>query len=146
MTHHPQILELVYQIFRLDDLLKGAADRITAPLGQSGARWQVLNAVSDEPRTVAEIARMKGYARQSIQRLADILAEEAVVEFRPNPHDQRTQLLTLTRRGRNIFKDIQQKRDLWLKSLESKLKATGIEPTLKFLQDMENILNEETQP
>jgi len=41
----------------------------------------------------AQIARKMGLARQSVQRIVDILAEEQVVEFAENPYHQRAKLL-----------------------------------------------------
>jgi hypothetical protein len=42
-------------VFRLNGLLEDEGDALARPAGQTTARWQVLAAVEDTPRSVAEI-------------------------------------------------------------------------------------------
>ncbi|MBV8839221.1 MAG: MarR family transcriptional regulator [Alphaproteobacteria bacterium] len=51
------------------------------------------------PLTVPEIARMRPTSRQRMQRLADELAAEGLVEFIDNPRHRRSKLVRLTRKG-----------------------------------------------
>ncbi len=51
------------------------------------------------PLTVPEIARMRPTSRQRMQRLADELAAEGLVEFIDNPRHRRSKLVRLTREG-----------------------------------------------
>lgn len=51
------------------------------------------------PLTVPEIARMRPTSRQRMQRLADELATEGLVEFIDNPRHRRSKLVRLTRKG-----------------------------------------------
>ena len=81
--------DLVLSIFRLNGFLLHAADRLTAGSGLTTARWQVLGAVLHEPLTVAAIARDMGLTRQSVQRTADLLVEEGLCEYSPNPAHRR---------------------------------------------------------
>ena len=81
-------------------------DRLTRSIGQSSARWQVLGRVGDQPQTVAQIARDMGHARQSVQRVADVLAAEGLVVYQENPADRRAQLLALTPQGAEVLKTI----------------------------------------
>src|SRR5690348_1847867 len=60
-------------IFWINGLLMRNGDRLTRSIGQSSARWQVLGRVGDQPQTVAQIARNMGHARQSVQRVANVL-------------------------------------------------------------------------
>src|SRR6187200_2405200 len=64
---------LVIRVFRLAGTLADEGDALARPAGQTTARWQVLAAIEDEPRSVADIARALGLARQSVQRVADAL-------------------------------------------------------------------------
>ena len=64
---------LVIRVFRLNGLLEDEGDALARPAGQTTARWQVLAAIEDAPRSVAEIARVLSLARQSVQRVADAL-------------------------------------------------------------------------
>src|SRR5260221_4084500 len=90
-------------IFRLNGLLMWNGDRITGSIGQSSARWQVLGRVGYQPQTVAQMAREMGHARQSVQRLADVLAKEGLVVYKDNPADQSARLLELTPQGGKTF-------------------------------------------
>ena len=51
------------------------------------------------PLTVPQIARMRPTSRQRMQRLADELAVEGLVEFIDNPRHRRSKLVRLTRKG-----------------------------------------------
>lgn len=51
------------------------------------------------PLTVPQIARMRPTSRQRMQRLADELAGEGIVEFIDNPKHRRSRLVRLTRKG-----------------------------------------------
>lgn len=98
--------ELVLRVFRLNGRLLDAADRLTEGSGLTAARWQVLGTVLREPLTVAAAARSMGLARQSVQRLADVLVEEGLCEFLPNPAHQRAKLLAPTDRGWRAIEQI----------------------------------------
>jgi DNA-binding MarR family transcriptional regulator len=51
------------------------------------------------PLTVPQIAQMRPTSRQRMQRLADELAAEGLVEFIDNPKHRRSKLVQLTPRG-----------------------------------------------
>ena len=87
---------LVVQVFRLNGLFTAAGDEMARPAGQTSARWQVLAAADHAPMTVAQIARALNLARQSVQRVADLLvgdeasaaymeAEDTGAEVRRSP-------------------------------------------------------------
>lgn len=93
------LTELVLKTFRLNGLFLDAAEQIARPAGLTAAWWQVLGAVLDEPRSVAGIAREMGLARQSVQRVADLLTARGLAEYRPNPAHQRAKLVAPTEAG-----------------------------------------------
>jgi DNA-binding MarR family transcriptional regulator len=51
------------------------------------------------PLTVPQIAKMRPTSRQRMQRLADELSAEGLVEFIDNPSHRRSKLVRLTRKG-----------------------------------------------
>jgi DNA-binding MarR family transcriptional regulator len=93
------LTELVLKTFRLNGLFLQVAESIARPVGLTAAWWQVLGAVLDGPLTVAGVAREMGLARQSVQRIADLLAERGLVEYRPNPAHRRASLVVPTAAG-----------------------------------------------
>ena len=107
-------------IFKLNGLLMQAGEGITQPIGQSSARWSVLGRVF-EPQTVANLARDMGRARQGVQRIADVLAEEGLVFYRDHPTDRRTKLVELTPRGVEVLNAIYVRQLDWSQRLMTNL-------------------------
>jgi DNA-binding MarR family transcriptional regulator len=57
------------------------------------------------PLTVPQIAKMRPTSRQRMQRLADELAGEGLVEFVDNPKHRRSKLVRLTAKGSQQYKE-----------------------------------------
>src|SRR5690349_3111725 len=113
--------ELVVQVFRLNGALTAAGDALAGPAGQTSARWRVLAAVEDEPRTVAQIARAWSLARQSVQRVADVLERDGLASYEPNPAHRRASLLTLTPAGREALTRIQAAQRAWAEDVGARV-------------------------
>jgi DNA-binding MarR family transcriptional regulator len=58
------------------------------------------------PLTVPQIARMRPTSRQRMQRLADELGAEGLVEFIDNPKHRRSMLVRLTRDGEARYQEL----------------------------------------
>lgn len=112
---------LVVQVFQLNGLLLAAGDALAKPAGQTSARWRVLAAVEDAPATVAQIARAWGLARQSVQRVADVLVREGLAVYEENPGHRRAKLLRLTPRGRSALRTIQAAQRVWADALGAEI-------------------------
>jgi len=95
----------VLDLFRLNNQLLSAGDRLVAPLGLTSARWQILGAIvaADYPQPVAWLARNLGAHRQNVQRIINDLAKERLVAFETNPHHRKAQLVVLTKKGGQTF-------------------------------------------
>ncbi|MFF3938361.1 MarR family winged helix-turn-helix transcriptional regulator [Streptomyces phaeofaciens] len=87
-------------VFRLNGQFLAVAEELARPSGLTAARWQVLGAVLREPLPVSGIARAMGITRQSVQRIADLLVERGLAEYRANPAHRRAKLLAPTGQGR----------------------------------------------
>jgi DNA-binding MarR family transcriptional regulator len=127
-------------IFRLNGLLTWIGDHITGSIGQSSARWQVLGRLGDKPQTVAQMARDMGHARQSMQRLADVLAKEGLVVYKDKPADQRTRLLELTPQGAEILGEIYAQSEEWSRHVMTKLDAMQLAEVCDALDKVAHIL------
>lgn len=110
-------------IFKLNGLLMRNGDRITRSVGQSSAKWQVLGRAGHGPQSVAQMARDMGLARQSVQRVADVLAQAGLVIFRDNPNDQRTFLVDITKQGATVLARIYEKNGEWVQRLLKRLNS-----------------------
>jgi DNA-binding MarR family transcriptional regulator len=87
-------------VFKLNGQFLAVAEELARPAGLTAAWWQVLGAVLGEPLPVSGIARAMGITRQSVQRIADLLVERGLAEYRPNPAHRRAKLLAPTGEGR----------------------------------------------
>ncbi|HET7463610.1 MAG TPA: MarR family transcriptional regulator [Longimicrobium sp.] len=112
---------LVVQVLRLNGHLTAAGDALARPAGQTSARWQVMGVVEHGPATVAQVARALGLARQSVQRIADLLEGDGLAEFIPNPADRRAALLQLTVAGRAALRTIQTAQRAWADALGAEI-------------------------
>jgi DNA-binding MarR family transcriptional regulator len=98
--------DLILAIFRFWSSLSRHRRAITEPFGQTPARWQVLGGIRERPRTVPQIARQLGFARQSVQQVANALYVEGLAMFIPNPDHRRSPLVGLTDQGHDVLEDI----------------------------------------
>lgn len=105
--------ELALEVFRLNGLLLEAGDALTRPVGQTSARWQVLGVVQHGPVTVPQVARTMGLTRQGVQRTADLLEEDSLIEYVENPHHRRAKLMRLTPKGRKTLDYIARRHAGW---------------------------------
>lgn len=87
-------------VFHLNGQFLSVSEELARPAGLTAAWWQVLGAVLTEPLPVAGIARTMGITRQSVQRVADLLAAQGLAEYVPNPAHRRAKLLRPTEAGR----------------------------------------------
>jgi DNA-binding MarR family transcriptional regulator len=115
------LTELVLAIFRVNGSLLSEGDRIAGRFDQSSARWQVLGAIADGPQTVPDIARDMGLARQSVQRTADLLDAEGLVEYRDNPAHRRSKLVAMRPRGRRVYAAISAEQADWVNRLSAEM-------------------------
>lgn len=116
------LTELVLEVFRVNGLALEAGDALTESLGLSSARWQVLGVVDHEPAPVANVARVMGLARQSVQQTADALERDGFIEYQDNPHHRRAKLIAMTARGREALRKVEARQAAWANQL-----ATGME-------------------
>ena len=118
---------LAFRVLRLAGLLTAAGDELARPAGQTSARWQVMAGVEHSPATVAAVARMLALARQSVQRVADVLEEEGLLAYDENPDHARAKLARLTPAGRHALASVQAAQRAWA----NRLGAEVGEPDLK---------------
>src|SRR5262245_30984546 len=118
---------LVVDVFRLNGMLSAAGDALAAPAGQTSARWRVLAAVEEAPKTVAQIARDWSLARQRVQRIADLLEREGLVAYEENQAHRRASLLRPTPEGRSALRSIQQAQRAWSTAVGDAVGARDLE-------------------
>jgi DNA-binding MarR family transcriptional regulator len=145
MSRRDKVVEdLVLSVFRLNGQLIDAGNRLVLDIGLTSAWWQVLGALdlSPVPLPVAHIARNLGLARQSVQRVADLLAEKGLVQFEANPHHQRAKLVVLTQRGRTAAKSAEERQRPWAREMTAGLSLERISTALEVLTHMNEHLTQ----
>ena len=127
-TKGAALTELFLVSFPYHGALMAAGDRLTVDVGLTAARWQVLSTIarSDRPEPVANVARIMGLARQSVQRSADELERAGLITFGPNPHHKRAPLTLLTQKGRMAFDEITRQQVPWVNALAKDFEAGAI--------------------
>jgi DNA-binding MarR family transcriptional regulator len=125
------LTDLILDLFRLNSRVVNAGDRLVAGLGLTSARWQILGTIiaADRPQPVAWLARDLGANRQNVQRIVNDLQSEGLVEFQPNPHHRRAQLVVLTDKGRATFDAAMRLQAPWVNRLAEGLPVEDIATT-----------------
>src|SRR5215470_14850386 len=93
------------------------------------------------PLTVPQIAQMRPTSRQRMQRLADELAAERLVEFIDNPKHRRSKLVQLTPKGDARYREL----DARPLSIASTMGADLSEPDIRKTIDIARQLSDETK-
>lgn len=117
-SHYPKrvlFLDLVLSVFRLNGLLISEGDAMTQPLGLTHARWKVIGAIalSTNGLTVPGIARVLGQSRQAVQRITDVMVEDGLLLYLPNPRHKRSVLVTLSDEGVSTYSLLREVQDPW---------------------------------
>ena len=122
------VTDLILDLFRLNNRVLTAGDRLVAQLGLTSARWQILGAIvqAERPEPVSWLARDLGASRQNVQRIVNDLEKEGLVSFQTNPHHRRAQLVVLTAKGRQTFDAAMSLQAPWADSLAEGLPVKDI--------------------
>ena len=134
------LTDVILATFRLNGRLMEVAQRRAAEGGITAAWWQVLGGVLDEPRTVAEIGRRMGMTRQGVQRVADLLVERGLAEYRPNPAHRRAKLLRCTEAGYWAIRRISLVQRPWADRVGGQLGAEKLREALEAMRQLIAVL------
>ena len=88
------------------------------------------------PLTVPKIAKMRPTSRQRMQRLADELAAEELVDFIDNPRHLRSKLVQLTPKGYARYRELNARLLLIASTLGVHLSEADIRKTTKTVQHL----------
>jgi DNA-binding MarR family transcriptional regulator len=90
---------------------------------------------------VPQIAQMRPTSRQRMQRLADELAAEGLVEFTDNPKHRRSKLVQLTRKGDARYREL----DARLLSIASAMGVALSEPDIRRTKEIVRQLSDDVK-
>ncbi|MDG9720562.1 MarR family winged helix-turn-helix transcriptional regulator [Streptomyces sp. DH24] len=129
-------------VFRLNGQFLAVAEELSRPAGLTAAWWQVLGAVLREPLPVSGIARAMGITRQSVQRVADLLVERGLAEYRPNPAHRRAKLLAPTDAGRAAVRRIDPGHAAYADRLAEAFGETELARAVEVLERLSKVLDD----
>lgn len=128
-------------VFKLNGQFLEVSEELAAPAGLTAAWWQVLGAVLRTPLPVAGIAREMGITRQSVQRIADLLVERGLAEYRTNPAHRRAKLLAPTEEGMAAVRRITPAHAKFAHRLADELGTDEFRQTLEVLRRLSATLD-----
>ncbi|MFD5160285.1 MarR family winged helix-turn-helix transcriptional regulator [Streptomyces hawaiiensis] len=148
MSREPQGLlsRSALGVFKLNGQFLAVAEELARPAGLTAAWWQVLGAVLGEPLPVSGIARAMGITRQSVQRIADLLVERGLAEYRPNPAHRRAKLLAPTREGRAAIARIDPGHAAFADRLAEAFGETELAEAVRTLERLSKVLDQVGPP
>jgi DNA-binding MarR family transcriptional regulator len=131
------IRELVFTYFRL----RAAGDELAIRYGQSTGKWGMMRSLREGgPQSVSQIARSRPVARQGVQRMANELARDGLIEFVDNPTHRRAKLMKLTRKGEKILTRLRQSELGWTGGFARRFSRRDIEKAMEVVRALKNTL------
>jgi DNA-binding MarR family transcriptional regulator len=141
--YHPQktpasnaFTDLIRAILRTNATVQKSGTRLMRGTGITNARWQTLSELFaiDRRVTVSELARYMGLTRQAVQRLADDMARDGLVEFAKNPSDARAMHLLLTEAGKAKYDDALAREWQWTNAIAQDFDAEQLDRAVALLE------------
>jgi DNA-binding MarR family transcriptional regulator len=138
---------LIDEIYRLNGRLVAANKMTTRVAGLRPTHWIVFTAIARavEPPTVPRIGRALGQSRQGIQRVADDLVSNALVEWIDNPDHKRAKRLILTGEGRKVFEMADEEGAIWMRRVSAGLDAGAVREARQLLQALRRNLEQDAR-
>lgn len=133
------IVEIIYTFF----LIRASGSRIGAVAPWGGSYWGMLRSLKLEgPQTVPQIARSRPVPRQSIQKLANEMLEDGLIEIEDNPAHRRSKLLRLTPKGEATFQELTQHTAQEAENLGHDMDAAELQIAVTVLKRLRDKLRE----
>lgn len=129
-------------LFAAHNMVLKHGDLVTGEYQQTSARWRILGNIEPCPLTVSRIARLTGYTRQSIQRLADELVDEGLATYEP-ASDRRTKNVCITEKGREILEKLANYENEWVTRITQTLSIEELTDLTQALEKVKAVLAED---
>ena len=138
--------DLYEEIRKMHNRLRWLGDRIHREDGQTSAKRSLLWSLYEEGEaTVPQLAVERLVSRQIIQTQVNLLLEEGLVTFIPNPRHKRSKLLALTTEGQRLVEKMRDRETGLLEEIGSPLSAHEVETTVTNLGTLRRHLENHTE-
>jgi DNA-binding MarR family transcriptional regulator len=91
---------------------------------------------------VSQIAKLTGYTRQSIQRLADDLVDEGLAAYE-SASDRRTKNVCITEKGRELLEKLAEYENEWVARISQHLPVEELTDLTRALEKVRAVLAED---
>jgi DNA-binding MarR family transcriptional regulator len=134
------LTNLLVEVIRLAEFFTQTGEALAKPEGQTLARWLVLETLESGPKPVAAIARRLRLARQSVQRVADLLEHDGLVAYEANPRHRRAKLARLTPAGSKVLRRVHRAQREWANSHAAEIGLGDLEQAARLLRRIHTTL------
>ena len=137
-TKGETLTKIILKTFRFNGELLSVGNQLTRPYGLTGARWQVMGAIDLEGKllTVPQIARHMGLTRQAVQRIVNDLIQLDMLILSENPDHKRAPLVSISKAGKAVMKEIDQVQTAWVNDLAKDLAEKHLKQALEVLENV----------
>jgi DNA-binding MarR family transcriptional regulator len=129
-------------LFSAHNMVLKHGDLVTGKYQQTSARWRILGNIEPCPLTVSQIAKLTGYTRQSIQRLADDLVDEGLAAYE-SASDRRTKNVCITEKGRELLEKLAEYENEWVARISQHLSVEELTDLTRALEKVRAVLAED---
>ncbi|MEC8776611.1 MAG: MarR family transcriptional regulator [Pseudomonadota bacterium] len=131
------LYELMIQLPQLNTAIRLTPFQSDQKAQLSGGIWTLLRSLKlNGPRSVPQIARLRGLARQRIQVLVDEAIERGFVRLRVNPEHKRSRIVALTRNGAAAFEQHDADSRRLAEELSGNMDIRDLDAALRVLFDL----------
>ena len=143
--------EIAFKLMDVARMLRTYADQRARQFGISRAQWTVLVRLDlCEGLKQSELAEILELQPISLTRLLDRLAENGLIERRPDPNDRRANRLYLTPAARPLLADLadlgQEVMDTVLEGLEDEANARLLRDLVSMKDNLRKAINRNDTP
>lgn len=126
---------IIRDLFRLESALHRNGDRITAEYGLNQQQFVVLSEIVDrgpinQKRLVGELVIEKSNLSKIVKKLRAL----GFIEIEPSSEDGRATLLSVTPKGRDVWRECMEKFDAWQSRWVAPLSEEEVSQTLRVLE------------
>jgi DNA-binding MarR family transcriptional regulator len=133
--------DLMVEVIALFFLLRAVGKQMGAVTAADGGYWGMLRSLKLEgPQTVPQIARSRPVSRQHIQKLANEMVADGVIEWVENPAHRRSKLLQLTPQGEAVFAELSVQIAQMAAEFAEDVKAEDLQVSVQMLRQLKEKL------
>lgn len=108
--------EIIFRIFKLDNMLRRMGNRIAGVLGATQQQWsvlEILNEAGSNGIPLSELGKNLDVTKGNITGLIDRMERDGLAKRKDDPKDRRVIRAVITSRGKKVLRDIQPVSEQW---------------------------------